>query len=269
VPTHRELPYRIVSLCGRPRLDSNAWVAGTFQIFRARPRSALFLGLCALAPSWWLADHPLPDDLSTAPHLVLSLLVPLIASLLAEAILLVLVMHTLAGRRASAPRLLRTALTRLPAIAAAILLRTLAWLTILALALLAADHAGEFATLVLFGGVVIALGISSSYALAPVIALCERAGPRRALAASALLTRDLRLTVLKSRLKLFLLIAVLSLLAGAVHIAPLRDLLQRALEALWFSLGAILTAVAYLHLRARSRRQRLETAAAEISAQLG
>lgn len=267
MPRPRELPSRIVSLCGRPRLDSNAWVAGTFQIFRARPRSALFLGLCALAPSWWLADHPLPDDLPTAPHLLLTL-VPLLASLLAEALLLVLVMHTLAGRRASASRLLLTALTRLPAIAAAILLRTLAWLTILALALLAADHAGEFATLVLFAGLVIALGISSSYALAPVIALCERASPLRALAASARLTHDLRLTVLKSRLKLFLLITALGLLAGAVHTPPLRDLLQRALEALWFSLGAILTAVAYLHLRARSRRQRLETAAAEISAQL-
>jgi hypothetical protein len=264
VPRPRELPSRIVSLCGRPRLDSNAWVAGTFQIFRARPRSALFLGLCALAPSWWLADHPLPDDLPTAPHLLLTL-VPLLASLLAEALLLVLVMHTLAGRRASASRLLLTALTRLPAIAAAILLRTLAWLTILALALLAADTLVS-STLVL-SGLVIALGISSS-TLSPVIALCERASPLRALAASARLTHDLRLTVLKSRLKLFLLITALGLLAGAVHTPPLRDLLQRALEALWFSLGAILTAVAYLHLRARSRRQRLETAAAEISAQL-
>lgn len=267
MPIADDLPHRIVSLRGRPRLDGNAWVAGTFQLLRSRAATVMIVGALALAPSWWLAGHGCPIEVD--PPGVACGLMTLTAALLGEGALVAVAMHTLAGRRAGVLGVLGRALGRLPAIAAALLLRALACAAIVILAALAAERAGEAASLVVVAGAAVAIGLWSAWSLAPAVALCEGASPIAALVQSASLTRDLRLTVLKSRLRLALLMVALAALAGAIEAPHARLLLGHVLEVLWFGLGALLTAVSYVHLRARARRQRLEEATAEVSALLG
>lgn len=267
MPIAEELPHRIVSLRGRPRLDGNAWVAGTFQLLRSRAPTVMIVGALALAPSWWLARHGCPIEVG-APGIACGVMT-LLAALVGEGALVVVAMHTLAGRRGGALGVLGRALGRLPAIAAALVLRALACAAIVVLAALAAERAGEAASLVAVAGAAVAIGLWSAWSLAPAIVLCEGASPIAALVQSAALTRDLRLTVLKSRLRLGLLMIALAVVVGAIEAPHARLLLGHVLEVLWFGLGALLTSVSYVHLRARDRRQRLEVAAAEVSALLG
>lgn len=254
---------RITSGRGRPRLDSTAWVACTFQILRARWVAVLGLGALALLPTWWLGE----PDFSGPWGLAQGLGVPWVAGLLGESALLGISAHALAGRPSRPLQMVVRAIRRFPVMAAVILLRVLAVAGIVGLGLLAADRAGEYASLLLLATAIIALGVSSAFSQATAVAFCRRGGPLQALAVSAELTRDLRMTVLKAKAKLALLLILLGVAVS--HVGEISPLIERLgdglLEVLWFSAGALLTSVSYLVCSARLQRERIEVVARGIS----
>ncbi len=223
----------------------------------------LGVGALALVPTWWLG----------APHfsgpwgLVEGIGVPWVAGLIGESALLGIAAHALAGRPSRPFKMILRALRRFPVIAAVILLRVLAVAGILGLGLVAADHAGEYASLLLLAAGIIALGVSSAFSQATAVAFSQRGGPLRALAVSTELTRDLRMTVLKAKAKLALLLLLLGVAVSRLgEISPLVERFgDGAIEVLWFSTGALLTSVSYLVCTARVERARIETVARGIS----
>lgn len=253
---------RITSGRGRPRLDATAWLACTLQIFRARWPGLLAVAALTLAPGWLLAGGPAPDG---PVGVALRSLVPWTAALVGEVAILGLAVLALAGRRAEPLRMILRGLWRLPVIAVALALRLAAVVAILGLGGLAAERAGEYGSLVLCTAVIVALALASAFSLAPAVAFCERVGPIEALIESAAITRNLRLTVFRSRLRLALFAVVVGAGLQLLDAGVLRDLGERLLEVCWFTAGSLLTAVSYVILRARARRQRIEVAALEIA----
>lgn len=253
---------RITSGRGRPRLDATAWLACTLQIFRARwPGLLVIAGLC-LAPGWLVGDAPAPEG---PWGVALHVLVPWTAALIGEVAILGLAVLALAGRRSEPLRMILRGLWRLPVIAVALALRLAIVVGVLALGGLAADHAGEYASLILVTAVILALALASAFSLAPAVAFCERVGPLQALARSAAITRNLRLTVLRSRLRLALFAVALAVVLRWIDAPTIRAIGERLLELCWFTAGSLLTAVSYVILRARAHRQRIEVAALEIA----
>ncbi len=166
--------------------------------------------------------------------------------------------------------MLTRALWKLPTMGAVIVLRILAVGGILSLGLLAADHAGEYASLLVMTAVIIAIAVSSALSQASAIAFCGRCGPIRALLLSAELTRDLRFTVFKARAKLVVLLLLLHVAIDRLaELSPLLGICgPYLLDLLWFCTGALLTSVTFLVLRARRDHKRLEATAGEIAAEI-
>ncbi|MEZ4451007.1 MAG: hypothetical protein R3B09_16110 [Nannocystaceae bacterium] len=252
---------RITSGRGRPRLDSTAWLACVLQIFRARWPGLLLVGALALAPGWLLGGAVIDDAWSLAIHVV----VPWTATLVGEVAIVGLAVLALAGRPSEPLRMVLRGLWRLPVIGVALALRTAAVVGTLTLGGLAADHAGEYGSLVLVTSVILAAALWSAFSLAPAVIFCERVGPIQALIESSAITRNLRFTVFRSRLRLALFAALIGLLVDLVDAPTIRTAAERLLEVSWFAAGSLLTAVSYVILRARARRQRIETAALEIA----
>ena len=253
---------RITSGRGRPRLDSTAWVACALQILRDRWLAVVAIGFLALLPAWYLGER-LPIGEPWMP--VVRFGVPWVASLLGESALLGVASQALAERPSRPLKMIAHALWRLPVMLLAIALRSAAVVGILALGALAADRAGEFASLVLVTAVMVAISASSALSLASAVAFCERCGPIHALAVSASLTRNLRMTVLKAQIKLVILLLIVGAAIGEIPWPTLREGAERLHEVVWFASGALLTSVSYLVLRARGHRQRVEVAAREIA----
>lgn len=228
----------------------------------------MLLGISALslAPTWWLGERAPTGEWALA----FKFGVPWVAALIGESALLGVAAQTLAEHPSRPFQMLVRALWKLPIMGAVIVLRVLAVGSVLGLGLLAADHAGEYASLLVVTAVIIAIAVSSTLSQASSIAFCGRGGPIRALLLSVELTRNLRFTVFKAKAKL---VGILLLFSVAVdRIAELSPPLgvcgQYVLELLWFCTGAILTSVTFLVLRARRDRQRLEVAAGELVGEL-
>jgi len=257
---------RITSGRGRPRLDSTAWVACTFQVLRVRWRAILGVGALALVPAWLLGERAPAGEWALA----IKFGAPWIASVIGESALLGLAAGALAGDPSRPGRMLVRSLRRLPVIAAVIALRVLAVAVILALGLVAADRAGEFASLLIVAAVILALGISSAFSQASAVAFSGQCGPIEALRRSSELTHNLRFTVLKAKAKLGVLLLLIGAPISALgEISPmLGQWGESLLEVLWFSTGALLTAVTFLVLSARSRRERIEVTAEAIARRL-
>jgi len=224
----------------------------------------VLLGISALslAPAWWLGERVPTGEWALAVKFG----VPWVAALIGESALLGLAAQTLADQPSRPFKMLVRALWKLPVMGAVIVMRILAVGSVLGLGLLAADHAGDYASLLVVTAVIIAIAVSSTLSQASAIAFCGRGGPIRALFLSAELTRDLRFTVFKARAKL---VVILLLLSVAVdRIAEFSPVLgiggHYLLELLWFCTGALLTSVTFLVLRARRDRRRLEVTAGEI-----